>query len=172
MKRMLILLVTGVVLAVAIFLIAFYSWGYFNKRKPNVSNDGLNIVLSDNQSLDLTEQSPVDSSSINNVTPYVFSVKNDSTSVGKFEILLEDFISDDGKQLLSRNILEYQLKSESSIIKSGKLKDIENNIITIDEVLAQSSKKYELRIWVSADTPASEWVGRSYSYNVKVNQIS
>lgn len=172
MKRTMILLLSGIVLVVSIFLISFYSWEYFNKRKPNLSGSKLEIVLSDDQELDLADQAPVDNNSASTVTPYVFSVKNSGKSTGKYEILLEDFISDGGDQLLSRSVLDYQLKSGGVIVSSGKLGDIKNNILITGEINPETSRKYELRIWVRDNTPTDDWVGRTYNYNVKVNQIS
>ena len=166
------LLIGAVVLILLIILLAFYSRDYFNSHTPKVGENKLKIELSGDQVLNLTDKTPVDENNIDSVVPYIFKVKNNGNTKEKYEIGFEDFASDDGKEHLDRTYLKYQLKSDSNIIKSGKLTDIKNNIITKDEINPKTTKKYELRIWVDASISTSEWFGKSYSYNVMVNQMS
>lgn len=171
MKKGLFLLVGGIVLIVSIFLIFFYSWNYFNKREPKVNLNTLEIVLSDDGNVDLKDQTPVNDDSGKSVKPYSFRVVNKSNVKAKYQLLIEDYISDDTKELLSRNYLKYELKQDGIVIKSGKLSEINNNILDADNISSQEEKKYELRVWVDESANATDWVGKSYNYNVRVNPV-
>lgn len=171
MKKGLFLLVGGIVLIVSIFLISFYSWNYFNKREPKVNLNTLEIVLSDDGNVDLKDQTPVNDDSGKSVKPYSFRVVNKSNVKAKYQLLIEDYISDDTKELLSRNYLKYELKQDGIVIKSGKLSEINNNILDADNISSQEEKKYELRVWVDESANATDWVGKSYNYNVRVNPV-
>lgn len=172
MKKGLFLLVGGIILVVSIFLISFYSWDYFNRnRKPKVDLNNLEIILSDEGSVNLKEQTPVDDTSGKAITPYLFKVVNKSNVKAKYQLLIEDYVSDSTTELLSRNYLKYELKQDGILIKSGKLSEINNNIIDTNSISSQEEKKYELRIWVDESANATDWVGKSYNYNIKVNPV-
>ena len=59
MKRGLFFVVGGVVLLVSIFLLSYYSFLFFNTRKPSVDVNTLEIVLSDDGKVNLQEQQPL-----------------------------------------------------------------------------------------------------------------
>lgn len=103
---------------------------------------------------------------------YIFEIKNNGNTKEKYEIVYEDFVSDDGKEHLDRTHLKYQLKSGDNVIKEGNLIEIKDNIIATDEIDAKTNKKYKLYIWVDSKIPSSEWADKSYSYNVFVRQKS
>ncbi len=171
MKKGLFLLVGGIILIVSIFLISFYSWNFFNKRKPNVDLNTLEIVLSDEGSVNLENQTPVDDTTGKAITPYLFKVINKSDVKAKYQLLIEDYVSDASTELLSRNYLKYELKQDGIIVKTGNLSEISNNILDENTISSKEEKKYELRIWVNETVQADNWVGKSYNYNIKVNPI-
>ena len=171
MKRIVVLVTSAIVLVVAVFLIAFYSWDYFNTRKPKTELNTLEIVLSDEGNVNLSEQSPTSEESATDIIPYIFKVVNKSDKSSKYQVLLEDYISDNTKSLLSRKVLRYELKQDGITIKTGSLSEIKNNILDQNNILAKEEKKYELRIWVDENVDSSDWVGKSYNYNVKVNPV-
>ena len=171
-KRASVVVVIGIILVLSITLIAIRSKNFFDKRRPDVEKNELKTVRSGDQQLNLTEQKPVDDKSSGSITPYKFKIENNGNTKESYNIVYEDFVSDDGKEHLGREVLKYQLKSGDTVIKEGNLIDIKDNIITKEEINPKTIKKYELRIWVDDKVPASEWVGKSYSYNVLVNQVS
>lgn len=171
MKRAIILLISGIVLIISIFLIAFYSWSYFNLRKPKVDLSTLEIVLSDTGKINLTEQAPTADSEVKSITPYKFKVANKGDVSTKYQVLLEDVISDNATTVLNRNFLKYELTQDGIVVKNGDLSSIKNNILDENTISAKEEKNYELRIWVKNNQPTSEWVGKTYSYNVRVNPV-
>lgn len=171
-KKISNLLIIGIILIILIGIITVCSKNFFDKRKPNVEKNELETVRSGDKELNLTEQTSIDDKSSSSITPYTFKIENKGNTKEIYEIVYEDFVSDDGKEHLNRDVLKYQLKSGDNVIKEGNLIDIKDNIITKEEINPKTIKKYELRIWVNESVPASEWVGKSYSYNILVNQIS
>ena len=81
MKKATFFVVGGIVLIVSIFLISFYSWNYFNTRKPKLDLNTLEIVLSDEGNVNLTEQTPLDDSFIR------INFKVDKDTVGDSGVL-------------------------------------------------------------------------------------
>lgn len=166
-----IILVLGITLIVSIVAITTFSKNFFDNRKPKVKNE-LKVKRGGDQQLNLTEQTPVSDKSVDSIAPYSFEINNKGNTKELYDIMFEDFVSDDGKEPLGRAVLKYQLKSENKIIKEGNLIDVQENVIAKEEIAPKTNKKYELRIWVDEKVPASEWVGKSYSYNVYVEQIN
>lgn len=169
MEKILFIFVGAIVLTVSIFLLSFYSWNFFDKRKPNNNLTNLEIVLSDDGKVDLTEQTPINNNDGKNNIPYIFSVKNNGNFSAKYQVLIEDFISDYSTDVLSRKCLNYELSQDGLTKKTGNLSEIKNNVIYEDIILYDETKNYEFRIWVDENALAVDWVGKTYNYNIKVN---
>lgn len=171
MKKGLFLAVGGVALMLAIFFIAYYSFMYFNKRQPKIDVNTLEIVLNDEGNVNLTEQSPIDDSQSNQVKPYKFKVKNNGKTTATYQLLIEDFVTDKSTELLSRKYLNYELVLNNVSIKKENLSLVKNNILDTKTLASNAENNYELRIWVTGDSNSSEWMGKSYNYNVTVNPV-
>lgn len=171
MKKGLFLAVGGVALMLAIFFISYYSFMYFNKRQPKIDVNTLEIVLNDEGNVNLTEQSPMDDSQSNQVKPYKFKVKNNGKTTATYQLLIEDFVTDKSTELLSRKYLNYELVLNNVSIKKENLSLVKNNILDTKTLASNAENNYELRIWVTGDSNSSEWMGKSYNYNVTVNPV-
>lgn len=172
MKKGVFFVIGGIILLIAIFLISYYSFLFFNSKQPKVDVNTLEIVLSDEGNIELNEQQPIDNNKTNTVVPYRFKIQNKSDNLVSYELLIEDFVSDSSKQLLSRQYLNYELSSDGLVLKSGNLSTIRNNILDTGVLKANSTKKYQLKVWVTGDINSTEWMGKSYNYNVSVNPIA
>lgn len=172
MKKGLFLAIGGITLIVAIFLIAYYSFMYFSERQPKMEINTLEIVLSDEGKVNLTEQSPIDDSQSNTIEPYKFTVKNNGETTTIYQLLIEDFVTDKNTKLLSRKHLNYELVLNDVVIKKENLSKVENNILDTKTLAPNSENNYELRIWVTGDINSTEWMGKSYNYNVTINPIT
>ena len=162
----------GIVLIVAILLVVYYSFLYFNKKQPDIDINTLEVVLSNQGKINLTEQSPIDDSQSSIVEPYQFTVKNNGKSSAKYELLIEDFVTDSTKKLLSRKYLNYELILNGDSIKKENLGNIKNNILDIRVLSENQENNYELIIWVTGDINSTEWMGKIYYYNVVVNPLT
>ncbi len=172
MKRGLFFVVGGVVLLVSIFLLSYYSFLFFNTRKPSVDVNTLEIVLSDDGKVNLQEQQPLSSDQISSVIPYNFAVKNKGKTTAKYQLLIEDFVNDKSSSLLNRKYLNYQLSSNNIVLKQDNLSNVKNNILDTEILKPNEKKNYELRIWIAGNQNSSEWMDKSYSYNISVNPIT
>ena len=94
MKKGLFFVVGGIVLLVAIFLLSYYSFLYFNNRKPIVSVNTLEIELNDSGKVNLEEQQPLSDDQLDTVKPYKFKIKNRGKSISQYQLLIEDFVTD------------------------------------------------------------------------------
>ena len=172
MKKGLFFVVGGIVLLVAIFLLSYYSFLYFNNRKPIVSVNTLEIELNDSGKVNLEEQQPLSDDQLDTVKPYKFKIKNRGKSISQYQLLIEDFVTDKSTKLLSRKYLNYQLSSNETVIKTGNLAEIKNNILDKNILKAHQEKSYELKIWVTGDIESTEWMGKTYNYTISVNPIT
>lgn len=159
MKKGLFFVVGGIVLLVAIFLLSYYSFLYFNNRKPIVSVNTLEIELKDSGKVNLEEQQPLSDDQLDTVKPYKFKIKNRGKSISQYQLLIEDFVTDKSTKLLSRKYLNYQLSSNETVIKTGNLAEIKNNILDKNVLKPNQEKSYELKIWVTGNIESTEWMG-------------
>ena len=172
MKRGMFLLVGGIVLLTSIFLLTYYSFSFFNKRQPKkIDVNTLEIVLSDQGNVNLVDESPKGNNETDKILPYKFKISNKNDVNVKYQLLIEDFVSDSSTELLNRAFLSYELTLDGVLIKKDKLSNISNNINDEGILNSKEEKNYELRIWVTDGIDPSNWVGKSYNYNVKVNPV-
>lgn len=171
MKRGLFFAIGGIVLLVSIFLISYYSFLFFNSRKPKININTLEISFDDFGKVKLNDQEPINDNQVDQITPYKFTIKNKNQNSVKYQLLIEDFVTDKNTKLLSRKYLNYKLTLNDIVLKSENLSNVKNNIIDSGIIKANQKKTYELRIWVAENTNSTEWMGKSYNYNISVNPI-
>lgn len=172
MKKNLFFIIGGVSLIVAIFLLAYYSFMYFNKKQPKIDVNTLEIVLSDEGKINLSEQSPTDNSQISTIEPYKFTVKNKGKTEANYQLLIEDYVSDSNTKLLSRKYLNYSLTLNNNLIQTDNLANIKNNILDTRTLEPNTENAYELKIWITGDVNSTDWMGKTYNYKVSVNPIT
>lgn len=173
MKKNIFLLIGGVVLFLLIIVVSYFSYKFFNNKGVSISTIEI-VVDDDGNKVDMKEQVPIDNSLKDSVTPYKFSVKNTGDSDIYYQLLIEDYISEDDatRKMLNKNNLRYELKLNGEIIKIDNLSNIKNNIIDVRTLGANRDNNYELRLWVTGNLDSSEWMNKYYSYNISVNPIS
>lgn len=172
MKKNIFFIIGGITLIVAIFLIAYYSFMYFNKKQPKIDVNTLEIILSDEGNINLSEQSPTDDNQINTIEPYKFTVKNKGNTKATYQLLIEDYVTDSNTKLLSRKYLNYSLSLHGVIIKTDNLYNVKNNILDTRTLDSNTENAYELRIWITGDINSMDWMGKTYNYKVAVNPIT
>ncbi|MDO5002609.1 MAG: hypothetical protein Q4E39_00050 [bacterium] len=171
MKRGLFFIIGGIVLLISIFLLSYYSFLYFNSRKPKVDVNTLEIALSDSGNVNLTDQQPISDNKIDNIKPYSFTIKNKGKTTVKYQLLIEDFVSDQNTKLLSRKFLNYQLISNGLVLEKDNLGNVKNNILDTGTLKPNEQKNYELKIWIADNLDSTDWLGKSYNYNISVNPV-
>lgn len=174
MKKIILLMLAGVALFAFIFSASILWYRFFYTSPNNNSVGSVNVKLTeDNNTINEGDFIPLDDETAKGVTPYEFSVENNSDKDSSYQVLLEDsIISDDAtyssKELLSRNQLKYYLSLNGQIIKSGYLSDIENNILDTRVISASKVNQYQLRIYVPENVQNTTWQNKYYHFDVKV----
>lgn len=176
MKKVLMLLLAGVALFAFIFATSMLWYRFFyNNNSPATENVSSVVIQLDEDNDVINEDGliPLDDDTARTLTPYEFSVKNNSSNDARYNVLLEDsLISDDvtysSKELLSRSQLRYQLTLNGKIIKTGDLADIKNNILDTRVISASQTNNYQLRIYLAESAQDTNWQNKYYHFDVNV----
>ena len=110
-----------------------------------------------------------------NIPVYYFRVKNNINENINYEIYLEDVnpsIVKDGcseNMLFTRDQLNYELKLENRVIKSGVLASLNKNVLDVNVIPGNSINDYSLRIWLNDH--AEEDIQKHYHYIVNIREI-
>lgn len=177
MKKFILLVLAGIALFAFIFATSVLWYRFFYSTTTDDGTLGVSSITvrldDDNNVIDESGLIPLDDNTAINLTPYEFSVQNDSDASTTYNVLLEDgIISDDAtyssKELLSRNQLRYQLSLNGKVIKSGELSTIKNNILDTRNINSGQTNNYQLRIYVSEDAQDTDWQNKYYHFNINV----
>lgn len=174
MKKVILLLLAGIALFAFIFTTSILWYRFFYSVPDTNTVGSVNVNLSNyNNTINESNFIPLDDETAKGVTPYEFTVNNNSEADSSYEVLLEDsIISDDStysnKDLLSRNQLKYYLSLNGQIIKSGYLSDLKNNVLDTRVISSSQVNNYQLRIYVPENVQDSVWQNKYYHFNVRV----
>lgn len=176
MKKIVMLFLAGIALFAFIFAtsVLWYRFFYNNDTSDSSNVSNVTIQLDDeNNVIDESGLIPLDDDTARTITPYEFSVNNNSESDYTYNVLLEDsIISDDitysSKELLSRSQLRYQLILNGEVIKIGDLSDIKNNVLDTRVINASKTNNYQLRIYLAESSQNTNWQNKYYHFDVKV----
>ena len=176
MKKIVMLFLAGIALFAFIFAtsVLWYRFFYNNDTSDSSNVSNVTIQLDDeNNVIDESGLIPLDDDTARTITPYEFSVNNNSESDYTYNVLLEDsIISDDitysSKELLSRSQLRYQLTLNGEVIKIGDLSDIKNNVLDTRVINASKTNNYQLRIYLAESSQNTNWQNKYYHFDVKV----
>ena len=155
-------------------LVATYFWYlYFKEYESNTTKEYVRYELINNGGIDYINAVPNDLEA--NIPNYYFRVKNNSNDEIKYEIFLKkvnpnevnDGCSTD--MLFTESELNYELKLDNRVIKSGILSSLKNNILDNNKVLGKSINDYSLRIWLNES--ASSNLLKHYHYIVDIREI-
>lgn len=175
MKKVILLVLAGVALFAFIFGTSMLWYKFFyNSTGTSNTTGNINVQLSNsNNVIDESGLIPLDDETAKSLTPYEFTVVNNGENSTIYNVLLEDaIISDDvsysSKELLSRNQLRYQLSLNGTVIKSGDLSDIKNNVLDTRNILSGHTNNYQLRIYVAESSGNTDWQNKYYHFNINV----
>ncbi len=95
--------------------------------------------------------------------PYIMEVENTGSGKGLYQIIIQDIET----STIPREKLEYSIYLDDEEISSGKLKNINNNILYKNEILGNTKQKYKLYIWVTGDVSEED----IYEYKLEFDTI-
>lgn len=176
MKKTILLFLAGIALFAFIFTtsVLWYNFFYGKEVEDREGVSTLVINLDDsNNTIDENGLIPLDAETARSLPPYEFTVKNTSSSSALYDIILEDsIISDDAtyssKELLSRDQLEYQLALNGTIVKTGMLSDLDNNVLDTREISGEQINSYQLWVYVSENAQNTNWQNKYYHFDIKM----
>ncbi len=175
MKKLILLILAGIALFAFIFSTSVLWYNFFYNDVSSTNTVSSLEIRLDNQNNTINEDGliPLDDETAKNLKPYSFEVENTNSVATTYNVIIEDaMISDDAsyssKELLSRDQLNYQLSLNGKVIKTGKLSDIDNNILDTRNISGNVINNYELRIYVSEDAVNTDWQNKYYHFNVNV----
>ena len=181
MKRLILLILSGIALFAFIFTssMLWYNFFYNGTYSIDADNDtddtvsSIEVQLDDDNTISEGDLIPLDKEMAKNIEPYSFRVKNTNSVSAYYNVIIEDaMISNDvnysSKELLLRNQLEYQLSLNGKLIKTGMLSDIRNNILDSRTISENETNNYELRMYVSESALDTNWQNKYYHFNINV----
>ncbi len=167
------LIIISIFLVLTLMLSSSYALWIFSISQEStniVQSDCFEIALTDNNPFGLSASFPLRDSDGVKTTPYTFTIKNICNHPADFQINLEtlntstideEFIKVD----LNGRIIEYN--SAESIEKT--IDGAKSAIKLYEETLAvNSSKTYNLRIWVNENATQEDVENKSYSSKISV----
>ncbi len=175
MKKVILLILAGIALFSFILATSMLWYRFFyGKSDTDDSTGAVTIQIDDsNNTIDESGLIPLDDEEALNLTPYEFTIKNNSAKDAVYNVLIEDsIISDDStysnKVLLSRKQLKYQLVLNDIVINSGSLSDVKNNVLDTRSIAVNQVNNYQLRVYVSENAVNTNWQNKYYHFDVRV----
>ena len=172
-KHKITLLVIGILLVLSLMLSSSYALWVFNVSQEStnvVQADCFEITFTDNNPINLEYSFPMRDSYGVQTTPYEFTIRNICNHPADFQINLEtlntstideSFIKAD----LNGHISEYSLAESVT----PTLDNASSAVMLYEDTLAvNSSKTYNLRIWVKEDAVDEEVENKTYASKVSV----
>ncbi|MEG1597472.1 MAG: hypothetical protein RR359_04275 [Bacilli bacterium] len=104
-----------------------------------------------------------------------FILKNNSGVKGKYRLLLQETpinTIDDGckvEDLMSKDILKYELLKNNKSIKKGYLKDLPASILFESSIKEATTEEFELKTWIPLETKT--WMGKHFHYRISISAI-
>lgn len=173
MKKTILLILSGLILFAFILLISILWYNFFYNNNESINTiSSINIQLGDNNTIDEDYLMSTSETDISSITPYEFSVMNEGEASITYEVKIEDKAITDNtdylnKELISRNLLMYQLSLNNQVIKEGKLSELEENTLDTRNISANQINNYELRIYVESSIQDS-LLNKYYHFNINI----
>ena len=104
---------------------------------------------------------------------YYFRVKNSSNKNFNYTLYFQNAVGNDGcteETTFNRDELEYELKLDNKVIKSGGLETISNNELDINTVAGNSVNDYSLKVKIKENFTDYENKHFHYTITMKENK--
>ncbi len=149
----------GMICLIIFIGIASYLWYiYFGEyeNKLIAENKGLEFIRGvefiNSGPIDYVNASILDTDEI--IPTYHFRVKNNANKDFDYVLSFMETQGTDGctnDERFSADELEYELKLDNKVIKSGLVSSLENNLLDTNVIKGQSVNDYSLRIWLNKE---------------------
>lgn len=155
--------IIGVILLCLVMgVVAYYGTLYIdNLRKGGDVN--VTVTFDDTETYVIPSIEKMDKEKALKEWPYMMDVENTGSGKGLYQII----ITDKETSTIKRDKLDYLLYLNDKEIKSGKLKDIKDNILYTGEIEGKTKQRYKLYIWVNTEVEKES----VYEYKLEFNTI-
>ncbi len=176
MKKGLLLFLGGVLLVIFI-LGTTYAWYQLFSRDENVV---ANLAISFENvgtSVNIQDTTPLSDAMGEEIEPYCFTISNTGSVDGTYQLLLKEqspSVVNDGcttSTLLSKDQLKYQLVLNNVVLATGKLSDLENDVLDLRKIAVDEQNHYQLRVWIDQSQDGASVVNKHFHYRVDVESV-
>lgn len=162
-------------LSISVFIIftTYFWYLYFHEAEGEIVKANVRLELINSGRVNYIDAVPEDNES--DIPTYYFRVKNNVDTSINYEIIITDVNAYDANDgctdalMFKRDELEYELKLDNKVIRSGLLSDIKSNILDDNKINGVGVNDYSLRIWLAKDTKTS--FDRHYHYIINLREI-
>ena len=158
MKKIIFVILLCLVLGVASY---FGTMELDKLRKGGEVN--LTVTFDDTETYVIPSISKMDKENALKEWPYIIEAKNTGKGNGLYQIIITDM----EKSTIKRENLSYSLYLDDKEIKSGKLDEIEKDVLYTGNILGNSTQKFKLYIWVTEEVQKDS----IYEYKLEFNTI-
>ncbi len=151
-----------ILLCIAIGVGTYFGTLYLDSLR-NKGEVKLTVTFDDTESFKLETIKKMTKEEALKEWPYIMKVENKGEAKGLYQILITDVET----STIKRDKLEYSLKLDDQEITSGKLKDVQDNILYTGEIEGKTTQNYKLYIWVIDEVDKED----NYEYKLEFNTI-
>lgn len=164
----------GIVSLIIFISIATYLWySYFNNyginKNENTSPFFESVELISSKGIDYTNATNNDDDSI--IPIYYFQISNKADKPFEYVLYLESTTVNDGctpETTLELDELEYELRFNDSVIQTGSLSSIRDNVLEINTISAKTINNYSLKIKLKNETV--DYNDKHFHYIVSIRE--
>ena len=165
----------GFISIIIFILLATYLWYlYFREYEGEVLAQNVRLELINKGRINYINAIPNDDEE--NIPTYYFRVKNSVDVPIEYEILIKDVSASevgDGcsdATLFKREELKYELKRDNKVIASGKLSDLNNDVLDRTKMDGKMINDYSLRVWLNEEVLTTS-LSKHYHYVINLKEI-
>lgn len=147
------------VLVILLGLLSYFFFTIFKEKNPSIISK-LEVSFSDvdraviNKDFTLSKEK---------IKPYAFSVINKEKIDTKYKVILVDHSK--GENSIAREDLKYELILNGTVINTGRLSKIRDNVLDVRTISKNSTNHYKVKIWLDSNR---HFENVTYTYSVKV----
>lgn len=150
-----------VIFSVCLIILSFGFYKFFSSKNPTIISN-LEIEFLDSGRTIVNDDVSDDEES---AVPYAFSIRNKSNVKTRYKVILND--NNNKESSISRDKFQYSLLLNGELISSGKLNEIENDVLDLRSIGKKSVNKYDFKVWLIDNIKSNE----VYTYSLRVEPI-
>ena len=163
----------GIICAGIFILLTSYFWYlYFHEYEGEVLANNVRVELVNSGHVDYINAIVNDDE--RNIPTYYFRVQNFVETPVYYDVLINDVKPSEAKDgcsdgtLFTREELDYELKLDNKVIRTGTLSELKDNILDSNELETIGVKDYSIRIYLNENAKNS--LDKHYHYTISLRE--